>query len=814
MIITLVRRRSLALLECWDLPLDRRETELLLARRLQVMGADLGLVPPGPARQRLTCFGYSGPPAYYSDPNYYTVATPSYSTTEAAKYYSDPSYSTKAPEYYTTAAPSYYVDPSYYTAAVPSYYSAPSYTATYYAKAAPEYYTTTAASYAKSYGYIQFIVKEVPDTSPQLLDNVLRILLQLLSTWRNGVIAATHRSPQEEPPSTISKLETASALRAVEGLALVMLCQCRLPPRRVLALILKEVKLLLKAFGLTSRDEESVLDVMDSCCASVLDKWSHLLPSSERAALQNVDLQWLSERSSPVWTPGVIDDSANKGSVAANSVSGVDVWSSCLCSFLEKNRVTSHCLSATANAWTIVFTRLNSLYIVVDPTPVSDNRASLLRSAATVKRPVNERDVYLHLWKNYVAFACRVVPPSTNPVLRCASPDISLSSSPDGMSTDRSEVRSSGGTVSPSSLYKLIVPLIRCEVTDMRSTVVNALGMINHAANRDLMEELVLYIREALDRKQCNVRRQRRQDALRLHYVNGERNLLHPVVIEFLDGMRQCLELDTDRDSVAGREVRSCFALFVTNLIDCFPLDLCPSLLKRDLRQQLFILFAGWSGKFGRPFGFNSSSAAKEQEPTELELTTVEAMSSVLCCGPCFNSQGLTEDNHSDVYSWLDILLASKNDKVYGLAQETVVILLEFNPDLSPLLDWVVDRRNLRPSLVEKLYPLQPKTGEEFLEVAKRFTDAKLLANRRNWPDAVLGLAATRAADVPIDFIRTLPKPTPTTADTELRKVIKELQSAVKSLKIQATSPPKRPGNEGQLRGESRRESTKLITES
>ena len=38
---------------------------------------------------------------------------------------------------------------------------------------------------------------------------------------------------------------------------------------------------------------------------------------------------------------------------------GVDEWSSCLCSFLEKDRVTSHCLSATTNAWTIVFTRLN-----------------------------------------------------------------------------------------------------------------------------------------------------------------------------------------------------------------------------------------------------------------------------------------------------------------------------------------------------------------------------------------------------------------------------------------------------------------------
>ena len=53
-------------------------------------------------------------------------------------------------------------------------------------------------------GYIQFIVKEVPDTSPQLLDNVLRILLQLLSTWRNSVITATHRSTQDDPPTIIS----------------------------------------------------------------------------------------------------------------------------------------------------------------------------------------------------------------------------------------------------------------------------------------------------------------------------------------------------------------------------------------------------------------------------------------------------------------------------------------------------------------------------------------------------------------------------------------------------------------------------------
>jgi hypothetical protein len=102
----------------------------------------------------------------------------------------------------------------------------------------------------------------------------------------------------------------------------------------------------------------------------------------------------------------------------------------------------------------------------------------------------------------------------------------------------------------------------------------------------------------------------------------------------------------------------------------------------------------------------------------------------------------------------------------------------------------------LRPSLVQKFYPLQPKTSEEFLEVVKRFTDAKLLANRRSWPDAVLGMTATGQADVPVEFIRTYPKPTPSAADTELWKVIKELQGAVENLKSQATPPLKRPGND------------------
>ena len=45
-----------------------------------------------------------------------------------------------------------------------------------------------------------------------------------------------------------------------------------------------------------------------------------------------------------------------------------------------------------------------------------------------------------------------------------------------------------------------------------------------------------------------------------------------------------------------------------------------------------------------------------------------------------------------EVNTFLDMLLESKESKVYDLAQETIVLVLEFNPDISMLLDWVVDR--------------------------------------------------------------------------------------------------------------------------
>lgn len=54
-----------------------------------------------------------------------------------------------------------------------------------------------------------------------------------------------------------------------------------------------------------------------------------------------------------------------------------------------------------------------------------------------------------------------------------------FSSSPDSMNTDRNDKSVNGLS---SALYKLLVPLLRCEVVDIRDAAVSALGLINHDA--------------------------------------------------------------------------------------------------------------------------------------------------------------------------------------------------------------------------------------------------------------------------------------------------------------------------------------------
>lgn len=103
------------------------------------------------------------------------------------------------------------------------------------------------------------------------------------------------------------------------------------------------------------------------------------------------------------------------------------------------------------------------------------------------------------------------------------------------------------------------------------------------------MEELVVYIREAIDRKQENMRRRRRRDALRLQLVrvlekiaeNGTFGIsscvvdrdsmtLHPTFVEYIDGARLYLESEIEKDNANIREVKVHFCNFIRKMINNF----------------------------------------------------------------------------------------------------------------------------------------------------------------------------------------------------------------------------------------------------
>ncbi|KAG7167919.1 furry-like 1, partial [Homarus americanus] len=437
------------------------------------------------------------------------------------------------------------------------------------------------------YGFIQFIVKEVGDTSTQLLDNGVRMLLQLLTAWRNALT---------------NSITTINANKRDPGFALVLLCSCRQAPRRVAVAILREVKLLAKELGEEDDVNQPVIDVMDR---------------SAVAATTNIDLQWLADRSSSVWTGGYLEDSSVK-SVSAQHLVCEDVWALVLCGFIFHGRVLSSCPQAVGHAWPIVYTRANSLYSIVDPTSSPDSGAGGDKGG---KRPY-----------------------PVTPCLRSASTSSWF------LSSDREYGH--------------------------REAVTLALGKINHFALSDLMEELFPYIRESIDRKQENMRRRRRRDALRVTLVklfemiaeqgtfalsesviDGDTGALLKRYLEYMDGARVYLESENDKDNTL-LQIKTHFCHFVRKLI----VEQRQTLIPRSLRKGLFYLFASWSGVFGAPFGFKSPDSGNRQ-PSEFELCALHASSAVLCCGPSFDPQLLADDGH--IYQWLDALLGSHDEKDY-----------------------------------------------------------------------------------------------------------------------------------------------------
>lgn len=140
-------------------------------------------------------------------------------------------------------------------------------------------------------GFVQLLLKEVNDTFPSLLDNGLRMLLQLLTSWKNSLTSASHQPRKDSlelvshSPGSQRTEPSVSVLRFTDGFALAMLCNCRLTPRRLAVHILKEVKAILKLISTKNKEAEpSAIDIIDKICPSAVERCLSHLPAAEKVS--------------------------------------------------------------------------------------------------------------------------------------------------------------------------------------------------------------------------------------------------------------------------------------------------------------------------------------------------------------------------------------------------------------------------------------------------------------------------------------------------------------------------------------------------
>ncbi|XP_036834257.1 protein furry homolog-like isoform X2 [Oncorhynchus mykiss] len=557
-------------------------------------------------------------------------------------------------------------------------------------------------------GFVYFIVREVTDIHPTLLDNAIKMLLQLISQWRQAV-QTSNKGPGSGPSLPLERSPLWGVLHVVEGLALVVLCSCRPATRRLAVNVLKEVRALHTALGIAKGDEELAIDVMDRQSASVLESFIHLTGADQTNLLycpSGIDLQTLAEWSSSPISHQFDVVSPSHIWVFAHVTQGQDPWVISLSSYLRQEHLPKHCPTALNYAWMFAYTRLQLLSPQVDiNSPINAKKLNSLSSSG---------DSYVGLWRNYLILCCSSATSSPNSSssstsgsIRCSPPE-TLASTPDsGYSYDSKII----GTPSPSSLFKHVVPMMRSESMDITESLVLGLGRTNPLAFRELIEELNPIIKEALERRPENMKRRRRRDILRVQLVrifelladagvisqtasgglDGESHSLNSVLLEYVDLTRQLLEAENDKDSDTLKDIRCHFSALVANIIQNVPVHQRRTIFpQQSLRHSLFMLFSHWAGPFSIMFTPLDRYSDRNMQINRHQYCALKAMSAVLCCGPVADNVGLSSDGY--LYKWLDNILDSQDRKVHQLGCEAVMLLLELNPDQSNLMFWAVDR--------------------------------------------------------------------------------------------------------------------------
>lgn len=571
---------------------------------------------------------------------------------------------------------------------------------------------------------IALLHNQLTDFYPAVLDEALRLLHQMIVTWKSAAVQE-RKKEQEKDSGPIEASHSvfplyvqnfASALHAVEGLALVMLCQIRAQPKKIAVALLKEVKQIITILSLDNADTPAIT-VLDEATPYVVRKYIEHVSLYERMSW-NLDFASVCEKIAAIDTDNCLVNS-DKG----NEYLQWDPWACALSGYAERKHLVSRCPSAVASAWPALFIRLIAVNAYVDPSnPQNENRASLLRGSkgkgSSVCGEALSQEGCLSLWQKYLVLCCAFTPSPHNQnslVFRSFSPTSSLET--DVLRSVSSSLRASSrypSTASLSQLFTKVAAMLRWEnMTDIRDSVVLGVGSMSAVAFEAFLEDLNQrgILRDAMEKKlETNVRRRKRKDLLRLQLIRiievavfrgllesamiDNNGTLNTLILDFVDSMRANLENDLDRDIAVVTMMRLHFSKLVAVLIDSVGLDSRSNLIPDEKKQSLFYLFTGWCSR--------TIAADKKNHENEVgsyvEQKAILAMTRLLMCGRIFEMQkSIGEDGY--LYGWLEKLVSSANATMQEEVEEILAWMLELN-ESSHLLDWLMSQCYSQPSVV------------------------------------------------------------------------------------------------------------------
>jgi hypothetical protein len=145
-------------------------------------------------------------------------------------------------------------------------------------------------------GFCNFILKEITDLYPILLENSFKTLLRLLNIWKSSLLNTVDRC--------VDTSDDSHTLCHLEGFAILILCQPIASRRLYGLMLLRDVKAIgqiIKCFKATTHNY--MIDVIDCACPQAMEAINSYLKTKDKygAALKNeqieVNLEYLIEQS-------------------------------------------------------------------------------------------------------------------------------------------------------------------------------------------------------------------------------------------------------------------------------------------------------------------------------------------------------------------------------------------------------------------------------------------------------------------------------------------------------------------------------------